>query len=110
MGWQGPLSYRQLLVEEEWSNQQWNEIDKKEAYLMQIACEIKRSSVKNPNRVKLMDLRLEFKRGSSESANGTAKPRWTKEQVTAMSKAKWLGMMTRKPVEIPTPAPNDLGS
>lgn len=70
---------------------------------MQIACEVRRTNVKNPRRVKLDDMKLIFR-------NTVAAKPASREQAAMWAKAKWLGMM-RGPVEVryvtPDPTPTE---
>lgn len=104
MGWEEPLTHRQFLAWQEWLNLQWNEPDRTDHYLMQVSYDIRRVNAKNPSRVKYKDTRITFKdtraTAQEQKTNDTGEPvneqGLTKEQVSAISKARWFGMMTRR--------------
>jgi len=60
--------------------------------LMAIAAEMRMSNVKKPKGVKLEHFRLKFVDKNQPVS---------REQAAAASKAKWLGMVGKKPVIIP---------
>lgn len=70
-----------------WLAEQLNEPGLTETYLMAVACETRRSYVKNPARVSLDDFKLTFRRQES-------RPPMTREQAAAASRARWFSLMT----------------
>ena len=44
----------------EWMERDWNKVGKLEAYLMSIACEIRRLNTQDPKTVSINDLKLKF--------------------------------------------------
>lgn len=83
---------RELGVWLAWLDMQWDRPSRTDQYLMQVACEVRRVLAKRPNEIKLADFRLRL-------VEPEVKPQMTREQATALSKARWLGMMTR-PVKV----------
>jgi hypothetical protein len=67
---------------------EWNEPDRHDHYLMQIAAEVRRTLMKKPgDPLDVNDFKVKFKTGTA-SAKG---PPLTPEQKLAVSKAAWLG-------------------
>lgn len=73
----------------EWLNNQWNEPDKKDYYLMQIAQEVRRVLSKSPSKIKLKDFLIKFKQGRREPV--AKKP--DNKTLAQWAKAKWLGLV-----------------
>lgn len=71
MGWPGPMTYLQMLVWLEWLKSEWNEPDRTDHYLMQIAAYVKASSTGKS--VDLNSMRIPFKQKSSEAVGLTRK-------------------------------------
>lgn len=80
MGWPGPMTDRQFHAWCAWENIDRNRPGKIEAYLMNIAAEVRRSYAANPNEVNVDDMRVEFTEPP---------PLMTVEEATALSKSKW---------------------
>lgn len=70
-----------------WLDDQWNQPDRTDHYLIQVAYLVALANSKNPRRLKMGQFKIEF---GPEKRKGPA----TREQAAAWSKAKWLGMMT----------------
>jgi len=60
--------------------------EKLDYYLAQILCEIRRSYVKHPQKVKMKDFFIEF-------TDEEKKKPLTKEQATKASKRRWFGLL-----------------
>lgn len=69
-----------------------HEREKTDFYLAQIACEIRRSYVKRPQKYKLDQFLIPFTRKSSRASEPVTKS--DKESHIAKSKAFWLGGMS----------------
>lgn len=80
------MTHRQFAAWIAWLSEQWEQPSRTDNYLMQIAAEIRRGNVKKPRSVKIEHMRLRFKSSSR-------KPKLTREQATALSKAKWLAVV-----------------
>ncbi len=76
LGWSGPMTHRQELAWAAWELLDLNTPGKVEHYLMLGALETVRVNVKNPNSVKLSDMRLTF--GTAEE-NRTMDPEMLKK-------------------------------
>jgi ribosomal protein S19E (S16A) len=68
-----------------WLDMQWNTPERSDWYLMQVACEVKRVLMKNPQSVGVQDFRLKFK-------DTGARPASTRQAALA-SKMKWMGAL-----------------
>lgn len=79
-------TYRQLLVWLAWLENQWNEPDRHDYYLMQIAAAICSVNAKRGRRPKLKDFALKFRVGRNTSSA-------SKEQAAAVSKAIWAARL-----------------
>lgn len=80
------MTYRQLLAWMCWLEQQWNEPDRHDYYLMQIAYEVKRGNAKRPSSVHWDKCKIPFKQVGQ-------KQRVTPKQASDRAKARWVGMM-----------------
>lgn len=60
MGWPGPMTHRQMLVESHWLSEQMNVPDKSDWYQMQTACEVRRVLAKRPASIKPEQFKLKF--------------------------------------------------
>jgi len=92
LGWPGPVTNRQFEAWQCWRGLQWDRPDRTDQYLMQIACEVVRSRVKDPAKVKLSHFKLDFGRSGRERPV-------TREQATRWSQAAWFSSMTM-PVKV----------
>lgn len=102
MGWPGPVTHRQFLAWQAWFTFSVNDPGRIEYYLMQIAMEVRRGHVKKPNSLKMDQFKLNFKAGEEES-NPKPKRRMTKEEVSAISKQRWLSRMTKPAKRVVAP-------
>jgi hypothetical protein len=81
------MSHRQFQAWQHWLNDQWDEPSRTDAYLMQIACEVRRGNAKHPGQVQLKHFVLRFT---------PPKPAPPTPETIAASKAVWLGRMGMK--------------
>lgn len=65
-------------------DEQWNQPNRTDHYLMQIARDVKRVLSRHPGKIQLDDSKLTFEQKAD-------KPKQTKEQAAAVSKAAWMG-------------------
>lgn len=86
MGWEGPMTHRQYLAWRYWLAEDRNAVGKQEAYLMQIACEVRRVLHSSPSNVKISDFKLTF-----ETGRHTPESEATPEEASRVSKLRWLG-------------------
>ena len=79
------MTHRQFLAWNAWLAEQWNQPDRTDHYLAQVACEVRRGNAKKPRAVKLEHLILEFK----QSRKGQ---RVSREEAAARSKSRWIAL------------------
>lgn len=93
------LSYREYELWRIWLAEEWDNPSLTDYYLMQIACEVRRSFVKHPNQVKMKEFLLGFGQRTKNSTTSTM----TTEQYSKMAKGVWVSRMTMpvKVVEVP---------
>jgi hypothetical protein len=60
MGWEGPLTHRQLQAWNKWLDEQWNNPSRADWYQMQTSSEIARGHAKNPENVNPKKFKLKF--------------------------------------------------
>jgi hypothetical protein len=77
-------TYRQYLYWQRWLQRQWNEPDRHDHYLMQIAQVVLQAAVKDPSSIKLADQKLAF------TFSDPAKKQTTRLDPEAV-KAIWMG-------------------
>ncbi len=80
-----------------WLELEWNRPDRTDHYLMQIAVEIRRVLSKNPSSHKLEHLLIKFIRKLDNKANQKSNQGMTKDQISGIALATWLGRMTMAP-------------
>lgn len=106
-------TYRQMLTWMAYLGEEWNQPDRSDHYLMQIAMEVRRVLHKNPSSVKLDDMKIPFdpvhtKDGKVKRKVATPEER---EEATRVAKVAWgmrLGSATKKIVsKIPMGKRND---
>ena len=78
-------TYREYLVWMAWLSLQWNEPDRSDHYLMQIAQTVRQILRKNPNKVTLQQQKIPFV--SKEDGRQSV----TKEVTAKQSKTRWFG-------------------
>lgn len=78
MGWVGPMTHRQFVVWQLWLSEQWNEPDRSDYYMMQIAHIV--ASIVSKKKVKFEQFRLKFRSGVGRKVRTDART----------SKAIWL--------------------
>lgn len=91
MGWNGPITHRQYICWLVWLKNQQNIPTKDNYYQMQIACELRRTVVKNPNKINTEDFKLKFVRKNNKDEEISEEE--FKKQVQ-MTKAIVMSMMT----------------
>lgn len=74
---------RELRVWLAWMTMQWDNPDRSDYYLMQVACEVRRVLSNNPRGIKVADFRLQF----GQPAAGRPASR---QQAAEWSKARWF--------------------
>lgn len=102
MGWPGPMTHRQFEAWQAWLAEQWNQPSRTDNYLMQIACEVLRTRLKEPGKAEIKHFRLEFKEKKPPTKQTAA-------EVAAEAKARWRGMIpesSRVPPPMPTENPD----
>jgi len=72
-----------------WLDKQWNQPDRTDNYLMQIAAEVRRGNLKNPSKLEVKDMRLKFESPQPKAKRDAA-------QVAARAKSKWFGFLKIK--------------
>ena len=95
-------THRQYLAWLAWLDDQWNKPDRRDHYLMQIACEVRRGYVKKASAVKFDQFKIPFKfekqevsKPAASSSSGTPDSSLSlRSQASAISKSVWLGRMT----------------
>lgn len=75
-------THRQFQVALEWIEREWNEPSRTDHYLMQLAAEIRRSNVKNPQSVKMDHFKIKFERKAKALPVNQG-------MTTKMTKARW---------------------
>ncbi len=88
------ITYRQHLGILEWLDQQWNTLDKKDHYLIQIATEVRRTHSRKG--VKLEDLKIPFvHKGEDPDRALTEEERAEKiKRISTLSRARWTAALT----------------
>jgi hypothetical protein len=74
---------KELKVWLAWLDMQWDQPDRTDCYLMQVACEVRRVLARNPRAIHVKDFKLKFPRRSRTKV-------MSKEQAAAWSKARWF--------------------
>lgn len=95
IGWEGPMTWRQYKAWQSWLEMQWNQPSRTDHYMMLVAAEERRGNAKNPNAVKLSDMKIPFKFGKGEQR---PKRKFTDEEQTAMEMAYCIALAGGKPV------------
>lgn len=98
-------THREYLTWLAWLDKQWNIPDRHDTYLMQIACEIRRTILKDPNNIQANQFKMKFIPVSemSQSVGEKSKDiteeqeRILKEQASAESLKAWFGRLAKKP-------------
>lgn len=87
-------THRQFMVALQWLRDQWENPDRTDYYLMQIAAEVRRGNAKNPRSVDANDFKMKFR--ESGRSRRYSRRNLTREQAASISKATWmmrLGML-----------------
>ena len=87
------FTHRQYMDWLAWFEQELNNPDRTDHYLMQIAYEVKWGNVKDGKSLKLDHFKLPFKRVKAKSVAPSAKRKETKQEATARAKAIWMMRM-----------------
>lgn len=95
MGWDGPVTYRQYCAWQYWLASEWNQPDRSDHYLMQIAFAILRTNAKYPAKVKMEDQKIEFIIGGQSKPKKPVDP----NTLAAQAKAIWASRMTMPIIE-----------
>jgi hypothetical protein len=74
---------KELKVWLAWLDMQWDQPDRTDCYLMQVACEVRRVLARNPRAIHVKDFKLKFPRRARVSV-------MSKEHAAARSKARWF--------------------
>lgn len=93
LGWGGVLTHRQFIAWQCWLNAQLNVPTRDNFYQMQIACEVRRTFTKNPNKINPNQFKLEF--GKKNTSSQDIDSDEFKRQVADM-KQRLLGFMTKE--------------
>lgn len=118
MGWPGPMTARQFSAWRWWLDDEMNRPSRTDHYLMQVAYEVVRMSgrtMKNVDRIKLDDYRLEFGGGDERKAENDpfAPPadEFELQKRIALSKAGWASRLAGvKTVKTPPPGRDASGA
>lgn len=96
MGWPGPLTDRQYWVWQAWLDDAMNHPGSIEFYLMAVATEVRRGYVKEPAKVSLSDMRLQFRRQAAgkPAADGKTAAAATPGSI-AQSQLRWMAAVTQ---------------
>lgn len=87
MGWDGPVTHRQFVIWSRWYRDEYSTPSRSDYYLAQIAAEVRRGLVKNPQSVKLSTFVLDF------DDSRRRMPELSPEAQDELSKSKWLAFM-----------------
>lgn len=85
LGWDGPMTHRQLLAWDAFFEADWNTPSKDNYYVMAVAAEVRRVLHNKPKEVELDHFKLKF------GIPKPVRPMTTEEKIAAMeaSKASW---------------------
>jgi hypothetical protein len=89
------LTHRQYAAWQAWLDEEWNRPSRSDHYQMQTAMVVAQANAKSPKKVKFKHYKLDF-----GPAGRKKRPKMTREQAAAHSKAKWLGIMTAPVTEV----------
>lgn len=84
------MTYRQYKTWQAWLDLQWDNPDRHDLYLMQIACEVRRVLSDKPNQIKLDHFHLRFKSPAPKKRPHTP-------QSIAAAKSLWLSRVGMAP-------------
>jgi hypothetical protein len=101
------MTHRQYLTWQTWLGMQWERPSREDHYRMQVACEVRRTIVKDPSSPRIGDFKLRFEttRASRDSGSkGGTNKGLSRDQAAAMSKARWFMATGYTPTT--TPADN----
>lgn len=90
---------RQFQAAVAWYKDTWNNPERLEYYIMQLTAILQAVNSKNPGSVSIDKLKIKFRERKRVTGKQSG---FTKEQLSAISKARWLGLMTM-PVTTRTP-------
>lgn len=96
------VSNREYMTWLAYFGDQWNEPDRSDYYLMQIAMEVRRVLHSNPSQVKLEHAKIPFT--PIESGIKKIKKPLTaaeRDKATALAKAAWAGRLSASPKKLP---------
>lgn len=88
------MSHREFITRFQWLENEENNPNRTDYYLMQIAAEMRRSWIKNKNGIKLEKFKIKFGRADAKEP-----VKMTKEQAAAIEKAKWFAFTGFKPTK-----------
>lgn len=94
LGWGGFLTHRQFIAWQCWLNAQLNIPTRDNFYQMQIACEVRRTFTKNPNKINPNQFKLSFGKCDVTSLQDTDGTEFKKQ--VAETKQRLLGFMTKE--------------
>ena len=83
------LTHREFATWRAWLDQQWNEPDRTDHYLMQLA-HLVVSCLTDQNPTTLDEFRIKFRSATKASK---PKPKMSVEEFSALERAKWLGAL-----------------
>lgn len=86
MGWEGPMTHRQYQAWHQWLEEDFNNPGKLEAYLMQVAAEVRMGNSKEPSKVKIDDMKVIRKRHKVSQPTEEGR-----KLATTAAKMKWMG-------------------
>jgi hypothetical protein len=93
MGWEGPVTHRQLLVWGEYFRAEMDRPSRTDFYLMRVAFEAFYSQRKYPNEIDLEPFRLKFS-SKEPTADAKKSPGWLdKDTATVMFKAQFTAAL-----------------
>jgi hypothetical protein len=97
------LTLQQARLTLRWLDDEWNHPDRTDHYLMQIACAVVRSAVKDPKTISLDDFKLQMRRTKTVSPTAIKDPDMpgplTKEQIRhilAVEAKQRMGLIKKK--------------
>ena len=94
MGWPGPMTHRQFRAWQAWLARQWDEPDRTDHYLMQVAAEVRRSAAgRKARQVKLEHLRIRFVEKKAPESLSPADLELRKKQVSQQRLARRLASL-----------------
>jgi hypothetical protein len=89
MGWSGPMTHRQFVLWCHWLDYEYNLPSRTDYYLMQVACENRRTFSKHPDKIAIQNFRLTIGDSNNQQREATSR----EQRIEAM-KQRWMGRMT----------------